>query len=69
VCVPAQEELKKQQRRERFNLPPTPEEQAKMDAAAKAATVKEIAEKKQVSGCVVGVICAASVSCDRQNPS
>ncbi len=43
-----QEELKKQQRRERFNLPPTPEEQAKMDAAAKAATAKEIADKKQV---------------------
>ncbi len=43
-----QEQLKKQQRRERFNLPPTPEEQATMEAAAKAATAKEIAEKKQV---------------------
>ena len=45
----AQEELKKQQRRERFNLPPTAEEKAKMEAAARAATAKELAEKKQVS--------------------
>jgi hypothetical protein len=47
VCS-AQEELKKRQRRERFGLPPTPEEQAKMEAAAKATAAKELAEKKKV---------------------
>ena len=44
----AQEELKKVQRRERFGLPPSKEEQAKLDAEQKAAAAKDLAEKLKV---------------------
>ena len=43
-----QEELKKVQRRERFGLPPSKQEQAKLDAEERAAAEKDILEKKKV---------------------
>lgn len=44
----AQEEMKKVQRRERFGLPPSREEQARLDEEQRAAVAKDLDEKMKV---------------------
>lgn len=58
----AQEELKKVQRRERFGLPPSKQEQAKLDAEERAAAAKALDEKMKVR--VLGALSPfSSVAC------
>ena len=47
-----QEVLKKKQRAERFGLPPSKEELAKIEADKRAAVAKDLDEKKKV--CILG---------------